>query len=196
MANHSLVTLYLDLISPWLTHSGIMIDALGVPVLFPLIFSFIFGGCFGSFANAAAMRLVRDESPILPPSRCRFCEKPLGWRENLPLFGWLFLKGRCACAKIALPRRYLLVEWGFAILTCWLSYHLPLAIFAVLTVMNIIMVIALLTDAEAMVLSPPTLLAGIIIGFGAAAALPHWPVSLTESLLGAAIGASIIILTN
>ena len=30
-------------------------------------FCFIIGGCFGSFANAAAMRLVRDESPIAPP---------------------------------------------------------------------------------------------------------------------------------
>ena len=161
-----------------------------------LVFIFILGGCFGSFANAAAMRLVRDESPIAPPSRCRFCEKPLGWRENMPLFGWLFLAGRCACKKFPLPKRYVAVEWGFACLTTWLAYSLPLPVFGLLCLLNIIILIALLTDSEAMVLYPPSLLAGIIIAFGASFFVPNWPVSPIDCFLGTLIGGSLIFGTN
>ena len=157
---------------------------------------FLLGGCFGSFANAAAMRLVRDESPISPPSRCRFCDKRLGWRENLPLLGWLFLAGRCSCRKMPLPKRYVAVEWGFACLSLFLAFYLPIDVFVALTIANIIMVIALLTDSEAMVLHPPSLLAGIILGVVAALLLPSWPISLSDSLFGIVIGASLIAGTN
>ena len=161
-----------------------------------LIFIFIIGGCFGSFANAAAMRLVRDESPIAPPSRCRFCERPLGWRENMPLFGWLFLAGRCGCKKFSLPKRYIAVEWGFACLTAWLAYALPLEIFGLLCLLNIIILIALLTDSEAMVLYPPSLLAGIIIALGASFIIPSWPISPIDSFIGMIIGGGLIFGTN
>ena len=157
---------------------------------------FVLGGCFGSFANAAAMRLVRDESPISPPSRCRFCDRRLGWRENLPLFGWLFLAGRCYCQKMALPKRYVAVEWGFACLTLLSAMYLPIDVFVALTIANIIIVIALLTDSEAMVLHPPSLLAGILLGVAAAAFLPSWPISLTDSVFGLVIGAALIQGTN
>lgn len=199
MPPHTLAQLFYDLASPWLNLAGLRlrdVDVVGDNITIALIFLFILGGCFGSFANAAAMRLVRDESPITPPSRCRFCEKPLGWRENMPLFGWLFLRGRCACLKFALPRRYVLVEWGFATLTAWLAYHLPLSVFAILTILNIIIVIALLTDSEAMVLHPPSLLAGILIALAAPLIAQDWPVTVTSGAIGAMLGASIIIGTN
>ena len=199
MPPHTLAQLFYDLASPWLNLAGLRlrdVDVVGDNITIALIFLFILGGCFGSFANAAAMRLVRDESPITPPSRCRFCEKPLGWRENMPLFGWLFLRGRCACLKFALPRRYVLVEWGFATLTAWLAYHLPLSVFAILTILNIIIVIALLTDSEAMVLHPPSLLAGILITLAAPLIAQDWPVTVTSGAIGAVLGASIIIGTN
>ena len=186
----------MGLIESFASLDGVRLAEITPFVFVALIFVFIIGGCFGSFANAAAMRPVRDESPILPPSRCRFCEKPLGWRENMPLVGWLFLRGRCACRKFTLPKRYVFVEWGFALLTTWLAFALPLPIFAVWTMLNIIIMIALLTDIEQMVLHPPSLLAGAIIAFGAACAMPSWPVSAQESLIGAAVGAFIIIIVN
>ena len=188
--------LFRRLASPWQSAEGLTLIELAPHALTALLFIGLLGGCFGSFANAAAMRLVRDESPVLPPSRCRFCEKPLGWRENLPLFGWLFLKGRCACAKFALPARYVLVEWGFAALSVILALHLPWLIFIILTLLNIIMVIALLTDSEAMVLHPPSLLAGSLVAFGAALFITSWPVSWQDSLLGGVFGAGIIVVTN
>ena len=185
-----------SLVSLWYVPEGLMLGDLTPFLGIALGFCFLLGGCFGSFANAAAMRLVRDESPILPPSRCRFCDKPLGWRENMPLFGWLFLRGRCACAKFTLPKRYVMVEWGLALLTAWLAYAVPLIIFAVFCVLNIIIVIALLTDSEAMVLHPPSLLLGTLIALAAAALIPHWPIHFANALLGMVIGGGMIFFTN
>ena len=175
---------------------GLFWQALTPHVGIIYVILFVLGGCFGSFANAAAMRLVRDESPITPPSRCRFCDRKLGWRENLPLLGWVFLAGRCYCKKQPLPKRYVAVEWGFAMLTLFLAVFVPIDIFIILTLANIIMVIALLTDSEAMVLHPPSLLAGIILGMAAAFISPSWPISLTDSLFGLIAGALLIIGTN
>lgn len=192
----ALAPLFWRLASPWQSAEGLSLIELFPYPIAVILFAGLFGGCFGSFANAAAMRLVRDESPILPPSRCRFCEKPLGWRENLPLFGWVFLKGRCACAKFKLPARYVLVEWGFAGLTIILALILPWPLFVVVTILNIIMMIALLTDSEAMVLHPPSLLAGSLFAIGAALLLDSWPIAWQESLMGAVFGAGIIMITN
>ena len=60
------------------------------------LFAFAVGACLGSFANACAMRLVRDEDFIFAKSRCRGCDRPLSWWQNLPLIGWLTARGRCA----------------------------------------------------------------------------------------------------
>ena len=163
-----------------------------------IVFFFIFllGGCFGSFANAAAMRLVRDESPVLPPSRCRFCDTPLRWHDNLPLLGWVLLRGKSACCQKQIPMRYILVEWGFAGLTLWLAMALPLAVFAALMVINIIMMIALLTDSEAMVLHPLSLLIGAIIGVTYALFIDSWPTNVTDSVAGVICGGGVIFIVN
>ena len=180
----------------WHELDGIYLRDVTDLTLLPVIFAFIFGGCLGSFANAAAMRLVRDESPVLPPSRCRFCDKQLTWRENMPLMGWLILAGRCGCRAKKLPARYVMVEWGFAIITAYLAYSVPLATFALLTVLNLIVMIALLTDSEAMVLHPPSLLAGILVSMLAPIVTTSWPITITQSMIGAVIGAGLIIGTN
>ena len=159
-------------------------------------FLFLLGGCFGSFANAAAMRLVRDESPVLPPSRCRYCDTPLRWHDNLPLLGWLLLRGKSACCQKQLSVRYILVEWGFAMLTLWLALCLPLPVFAALTVVNIIMMIALLTDSESMVLHPLSLLIGAIFGMVFAVFIDGWPTSFTDSVAGAVCGGGVIFIVN
>ena len=46
----------------------------------------------------------------LPPSRCPHCGHQLRWHENLPLIGWLRLRGRCASCKAPISLRYPFVE--------------------------------------------------------------------------------------
>lgn len=82
----------------------------------PLLFVAAVGACVGSFLNVVAYRLPRGEGLWSPGSRCPTCETPLTWRENLPIFGWLLLRGRCRFCRAPIAAEYPLVEAGTALL--------------------------------------------------------------------------------
>ena len=70
----------------------------------------LIGACFGSFLNLVAWRLPREESILLPPSHCPHCGSRLRWYENVPVLGWLWLRGRCGHCGAPIAIRYPLVE--------------------------------------------------------------------------------------
>jgi leader peptidase (prepilin peptidase)/N-methyltransferase len=83
---------------------------------------FALGASFGSFLNVLAYRLPANLSILWPPSRCPHCLHQLGKRENIPVFGWLWLKGRCRHCKTRISGRYPLVEAitaGLFLLVFW-----------------------------------------------------------------------------
>lgn len=80
-------------------------DASTLPVLAALL-----GACVGSFLSVVAWRLPRQESIVLPPSRCPKCGSRLRWFENLPVIAWLLLRGRCNHCGAPIPIRYPLIE--------------------------------------------------------------------------------------
>lgn len=166
-----------------------------LPVLVGVL-AFLYGSCIGSFANAAAMRLLCDEDPIFPSSRCRFCARPLHWYENLPLIGYLLLWGRCGCKKMLLPVRYLAVELAIGSLFFAYAASLPLWSFLALSLAAAIITIAFLTDLTRMVLWVPSLLLGCGLGLLAAIFVPSWPIPLSSALIGAALGAGLIIICD
>src|SRR5271166_6744637 len=77
---------------------------------------FILGLVFGSFLNVCISRIPRDQSVVTPGSHCPACGASIRWRDNIPLVGWIFLRGRCrdCCARISL--RYPAVELLMALL--------------------------------------------------------------------------------
>jgi leader peptidase (prepilin peptidase)/N-methyltransferase len=76
-----------------------------------LIFLFALGACVGSFLNVVVWRLPRDESLLSPPSRCPFCEHRLAWFDNVPVFGWLALRGRCRYCFNPVSAQYPAIEF-------------------------------------------------------------------------------------
>jgi leader peptidase (prepilin peptidase)/N-methyltransferase len=70
----------------------------------------LIGACIGSFINVVAWRLPREESLIWPGSHCPRCGTPLAWFDNLPVLGWLLLRGRCRHCHQPIASRYPLVE--------------------------------------------------------------------------------------
>ena len=70
----------------------------------------ILGACIGSFLNVVAWRLPRQESVVLPPSHCPRCGTQLQWFENVPVLGWMGLRGRCRHCRAPISPRYPLVE--------------------------------------------------------------------------------------
>ena len=70
----------------------------------------ILGACISSFLNVVAWRLPRQESLVLPPSHCPRCGTQLQWFENVPVVGWLLLRGHCRHCGALISPRYPLVE--------------------------------------------------------------------------------------
>ena len=76
-----------------------------------IICFFILGICFGSFYNALGLRVVNKESIIKPRSHCDKCGHVLAWYELIPVFSFIFLKGRCRNCKTKLSFLYLFSEF-------------------------------------------------------------------------------------
>lgn len=69
------------------------------PLWYVLVVFFIFGACVGSFYNVIVYRMPRGISLINPPSHCPLCKKHIPLYYNLPIVGWLWLRGKSACCK-------------------------------------------------------------------------------------------------
>ena len=64
---------------------------------------FMSGACMGSFAHCAAARIVRKEDWIGGRSRCEVCGHALSFPDLIPVFSYLFLKGRCRYCHTRIP---------------------------------------------------------------------------------------------
>ena len=78
--------------------------------LFWLIFTFGIGACIGSLINVVVARLPLEKSILWPGSRCGSCLQPISGLSNIPIFSYLFLRGRCATCGVRYSSRYLWVE--------------------------------------------------------------------------------------
>ena len=95
-------------------------DAAGVWLLVGV--SFAVGAAMGSFFNVVAYRLPRSMSLSHPGSRCPSCLRPIRWHDNVPIFGWLLLKGRCRDCKAPISARYPIVELLVALSTALVGW--------------------------------------------------------------------------
>src|SRR5688500_18226911 len=78
--------------------------------------AFVFGALWGSFFNVAIYRWPRGMSVVSPPSHCPACGKPISAGRNVPIFGWLMLRGKASCCRAKISPRYPLVETVSAVL--------------------------------------------------------------------------------
>ncbi len=83
------------------------------------VFAFLFGACIGSFLNVCIGRWPAGMSVVKPPSRCPACERPIRAYENVPILGWIALRGKCAGCASPISLQYPLVELLIALV--WLG---------------------------------------------------------------------------
>ena len=76
----------------------------------------VLGSAVGSFLNVVAHRVPRGQSVVNPPSACPDCGTGIRSRHNVPVVGWLVLRGRCYDCGSSISARYPLVEAGIATL--------------------------------------------------------------------------------
>jgi leader peptidase (prepilin peptidase)/N-methyltransferase len=103
-----------------------------LPHTFYILFFFALGACIGSFLNVVVWRLPQvtlppDAGPLQdflasfkalsdPPSHCPSCNNLLKWYDNIPILGWIQLRGKCRFCKQPISLRYPIVELVTALL--------------------------------------------------------------------------------
>ena len=76
----------------------------------PLVLAGLFGLLIGSFLNVCIYRLPRDLSIVWPASRCTTCGRELSWYENIPVFSYVALRGRCRSCGERISPMYPVIE--------------------------------------------------------------------------------------
>ncbi len=151
--------------------------------------AFLFGACVGSFLNVVIHRLPLGQSVVTPPSRCPTCGSLLKWYDNVPIFGWLLLRGRCRECRNAISIQYPVVELITALLfalVAWVTPPGPLLVSRLLLVGLLIALFGI--DLAHQILPNSITLPGIVAGLLLSMiAPPGWRDALIGTVLGAAV---------
>lgn len=135
----------------------------------------LIGAAVGSFLNVCVYRWPRDLSVISPRSACPDCQQPIAWYHNIPILGYLVLRGRCNGCNGKISIQYPLVELATALI--WLAmtirFGLGLEAFQGAVFLTLLLGIAL-TDAKHMVIPDHFSLGGTLAGLIFAAASTNW----------------------
>jgi len=176
---------------------------------------FAYGLCFGSFLNVCIYRLPLGRSVVTPRSACPRCGDPIPLYHNLPVVSWLLLRGKCRACHEPISPRYLIIELltGLLFLGCYLHFGLTFSALKC-AVLGYLLLGLIFTDAETKLLPDAMTLPGLALGIAFSLLVPvndlasriipgfvslamrgeiSWRLwSLSDSLLGAAVGASFL----
>ena len=86
---------------------------------YPVFFAFVafwFGCCIGSFLNVCVYRLPLGMSLVSPPSHCTVCDHKISVWENIPIFSYLCLRGKCRWCHAPISPRYLIGEMAVGLM--------------------------------------------------------------------------------
>lgn len=93
-----------------------------VPAIVWCVLVFMLGSSVGSFLNVCIGRIATEKSIFWPTSRCPVCLSPIRFYHNLPILGWLLLRGRCADCGTKISLRYPVIEFLTGVVFVCLFY--------------------------------------------------------------------------
>jgi leader peptidase (prepilin peptidase)/N-methyltransferase len=158
-----------------------------------VVFSGLGGLIVGSFLNVVAFRLPRGESLVAPGSHCASCDTPIKPYDNVPVLGWLLLRGRCRGCDAQISARYPLVEAITALLAVAvvLVKHSPRDVVLGLLLVGVLVPVALIDFDRRIIpnkIMLPAAVAAVAVGLLLA------PAQLPEQLVaGAAAGGFLLL---
>lgn len=157
-------------------------------------FIFIFGMCIGSFLNVCIYRLPLSKSIINPRrSICPNCNGVIQFYDNIPVFSYLWLKGRCRHCNAPISLRYPLVELITGIVAINIYFMLGLTLEGVVYFVFIssLLVITFI-DIDHKIIPDVITLPGIPAGLAASFVLSG--ITFKASILGVLIGGGSLLL--
>ena len=139
-----------------------------------LLLVFLLASIWGSFLNVCIYRIPRSGLSVFFPYRsfCPNCKETIRFYDNIPLFSYLLLGGKCRYCRQAISTQYFLVELGTALsLVLLFTYYQPLLeLSQITTLVRVIILLSLLIpvsliDFEKYIVPNDLIIVGLIVGF-------------------------------
>ncbi|KAA0965352.1 prepilin peptidase [Sporosarcina sp. ANT_H38] len=154
---------------------------------------FIYGIVFGSFFNVVGLRVPKKESIVSPPSHCTTCDRKLGPLDLVPVFSYLFLRGKCRKCGSKISPIYPFMECMTGILFALSFYMLGFSAELIVAILFMsLLVIITVSDIAYMLIPNKVLLPFAVVLFGVRLFIPLEP--RWDSFLGAVVGFAVLYL--
>jgi leader peptidase (prepilin peptidase) / N-methyltransferase len=156
-----------------------------------MIYAGLLGACVGSFLNVCAYRWPEEQSVISPPSRCPRCGTRIKWYDNVPVLGWLWLRGRCRSCRAPVSIQYPLVELFTALLWVMALYRYDISWAALSSALFFTILLGIaLSDGRTYIIPDEFSIGGMVIGLG----LSFIPggIDPLSAFLGALVGGGLL----
>ncbi|MBS1272126.1 MAG: Type 4 prepilin-like proteins leader peptide-processing enzyme [Candidatus Marinimicrobia bacterium] len=129
------------------------------------LLAFIFGSILGSFLNVLIYRLPRNESIVSPPSKCPHCGYRIHPWENIPVIGYLIVRGRCRNCQQRISLQYPIVEFAGGLVAALVIWNTGLNWAAIsVIVLFYLLGVAAIVDLRHQVIPDGITLTGILLG--------------------------------
>ena len=169
------------------------------PLIWP--YALLLGLIIGSYLNLVIYRLPLGLSTVRPASHCIACEAKVAARDNVPVLGYLLLRGRCRSCGVGISPRYPIVEasTGLLFVACVARFG-PTSESLVAALFCSLMVALALIDVDHFILPNELTYGGLVVALLIHLVQlihPIWPrTTLIDAILGAAAGAAFILVIN
>jgi leader peptidase (prepilin peptidase) / N-methyltransferase len=152
---------------------------------------FIYGIVFGSFFNVVGLRVPKKESIVSPPSHCTNCNRKLGVLDLVPVFSYIFLKGKCRGCKTKISFIYPFMEFATGVLFALAYFMLGFSFELVVAILFLsLLVIITVSDIAYMLIPDKVLLPFAIVLLVCRILIPLTP--WWDALLGAVVGFGVL----
>ncbi len=177
-----------------------------------IAFFFLLGIVVGSFLNVCITRIPEGLSIVSPGSRCPQCETPIKPYDNVPLFAWMWLRGKCRACKHPISPMYPLIELitGLLFVACYLDFGVTQTTIKWLFFTCLIIVLTI-TDLRVRLLPDVVNWPGMVVGLFFSLLIPPqdgtslwlslaifrqlpptWALGLLDGVLGALFGSLLL----
>ena len=166
---------------------------ISAPFSFQITAILFLGLILGSFVNVCIHRLPKKKSIIFPGSHCMSCNEPISPRDNIPVFSYLLLNGKCRQCTESISAIYPIIELVTALLLLLGFIKLGISIkFLIFCIIGPALLIISIIDTKHKIIPDIITIPGILFGLIAGSYL----VGLKDSSLGLLVGGSIFLIIS